>query len=293
MTTTFDTHHALKQDVAALEQKRQLLEQIVHIIRAIECMHESLSSVQVMGVASKGLPKEVLNLYSSISDSLRTLPIIRINEYYANLELIVTKQLNRILNYSGIDFSNQDQVAFITLSSDDDAQSPVEMLNAFKRTAQTAVSLRVLLRKRGEPTPGSVLPASAAVLEEHLNHLETQEQLQRKRIKGEIEEMKEGVTRMITNPAYPEAMKVMLREVVDNLNQDMQLLERGASVERLSFVAETEENAAVDTDNLMVEEIVVDEIALPVSPITKSSFSKAAVRWLNSPWDVCWEDLNQ
>ena len=163
MTTASDANQALKQDVAGLEQKRQILEQIGDSTRAIESMQESLNAVLVMGVASKDLPEDALKLYSALSGSMRNLPVNKIKEYYGNLEILVKKQLNRVLNYSGVDFEDDDQVEFITLSSESDEQSPVELLEAFKRTAQTAVSLRVLLRKRGVQTPGSALPATTGV----------------------------------------------------------------------------------------------------------------------------------
>jgi hypothetical protein len=284
---------ALKQDLSALERKRHILEQIVDITRAIECMQDSLNAVLVMGVASRDLPQEALQLYSSISSSMRNLPINRLKEYHANLEIIVKKQLNRILNYSGLDFSDDDQVEFITLSSEGDARSPVELLHAFKRTAQTAVSLRVLLRKRGVPTAGSALPASTEVLKQHLDHLNQQEEVQRGRIKRQIETMQADIVLMIDNPAYPDAMKAMLRDVVGNLDKDLQLLARGVPIGRLSFVAETEEIVATDTEAMLVEEILVEELALPTEQPAKPKFSDTAVRWLNSPWDVSWDDVSQ
>jgi hypothetical protein len=283
---------ALKLDISALEWKRQMLEQIVDITRAIECMQESLNAVLVMGVASTDLPEEALQLYSSIS-SMRNLPVNRLKEYHANLEIIVKKQLNRILNYSGIDFSDDDQVEFITLSSAPDAQSPVELLHAFKRTAQTAVSLRVLLRKRGVPTAGSVLPATTEVLKERLSYLNQEEKVQRGRIKSQIEEMQADLVCMIDNPNYPEAMKAMFRDVVGNLDKDLQLLARGVAVDRLSFVAETEAIEVGDMQEAVIEEITIEAVAPAEEVSAKSGFSETAIRWLNSPWDVSWDELQR
>ena len=292
MTTASDANQALKQDVAGLEQKRQILEQIVDITRAIESMQESLNAVLVMGVASKDLPEDALKLYSALSGSMRNLPVNKIREYYANLEILVKKQLNRVLNYSGVDFEDDGQVEFITLSSESDEQSPVELLEAFKRTAQTAVSLRVLLRKRGVQTPGSALPATTETLKQHLTHLQQHEQVQRERIQQKVTEMKEDVARMIDNPVYPEAMKTMLRDVAANLDKDLHLLQRGAPVDQLSFVSETEEIVAADAPDMEVEEITLEAIPAPAEP-AEAGFSKAAIQWLNSPWDVSWEEAKQ
>jgi hypothetical protein len=192
-------------------------------------------------------------------------PIGKIREYHANLELIVGKQLNRILGYSGIDFSADEQVGFITLSSKSDAQSPVQLLNAFKRTAQTAVSLRVLLHKRGIQTPGSALTVSSEVLKRHLIHLNQQERLQRGRIRTGIEEMKDDVLNMMDNPDYADATRAMLRDAAGNLERDLQLLEHGAPVGCLSFVAETQDIQLSDREMMtadgkaIVEEILLEE----------------------------------
>jgi hypothetical protein len=279
----------MKRDVSGLEQKRRMLEQIVDITKAIESLQESLNAVLVMGVASKDLPEDALKLYGALSNSLRNLPIKKIREYYDNLEIIIGKQVNRIMNYASVDFSADDEIEFITLSSEDDAQSPLELLEAFKRTAQTAVSLRVLLRKRGVPTPGSPLPISAQMIKDQLQHLEAQEQQQREKIKTKIEEIKQDVQGMIDNPAYPDGMKCMLREVVGNLERDLAQLARGAPVERLSFVTEIVVN---ETESVEVEEITIEAVVAPPSE-NASSFSRSAARWLNSPWEVSWSEVQK
>jgi len=282
----------MQRDVSCLEKKRQILEQIVDITRAIEDLQESLNAVLVLGVDSKDLPEDALKLYGALSDRLRILPIRKIQEYYSNLEIIIRKQVNRIMNYASADFSADDEIEFITLSSDEDAQNPLEMLEAFKRTAQTAVSLRVLLRKRGVPTPGSPVQVPAQIIKQQLLHLETQERQQREKIKTKIEEMKQDIQGMIDNPAYPDVMKGMLREVVGNLDRDLGQLARGAPVDRLSFVRETEEIVVSEAETIEVEEISIEAVASPQLE-SNSSFSRKAARWLNSPWDVSWKEVQK
>ncbi len=295
MMSTVAENQDLNRAVAALEHKRQILERVVDITRAIETMQESLNAVLVMGAASTQLPAEVLKCYGSLSDSLCNLPINRLREYHANLELIVRKQLNRILNYAGIDFSAEDQVEFITLCRDDDKQSPVEMLNAFKRTAQTAVSLRALLRKRGVSTPDCALPASAELIKQQLNHLSRQEQVQRSRIRSQIEAIQAEITRMIDNPAYPQEMKAVLREAVGNLDRDLRLLAHGVSIQRLSFVAEPEEIPVSEAAGELPQgEGGMSEDDPPLAhPAAKDGLSETAIQWLKSPWDERWDELKK
>ncbi|MEW8508053.1 MAG: hypothetical protein AB2598_15250 [Candidatus Thiodiazotropha sp.] len=279
---------AMQADISSLENKRQILQQIVEITKAIENMQDSLNAMLVLGVDSKEMPEDALSLYSSLSDSLRNLPVNRIKQYFNNLESIVKGQLERILSYSGLDYASDESIEFITLSSSESAENPCELLDEFKRTAQTAVSLRVLLRKRGVATPGSPIPVAPNVLKQQLQRLEAQEKQQRTKAKEKIFEMQEDVRSMLENPSYPDAMKQVLEGVVQNLHRDGELLERGAPLSRLSFVMESEGLVSVEED-IVIEEIGIGGVE-DEQP-ADMSFSTTASRWLNSPWDVSWADI--
>jgi hypothetical protein len=288
MSSNDPLNQTMQNDIAKLEGKRKILQQIVEITNALESMQESLNAVLVLGVASKDLPEDALNLYSSLSDSLRNLPIKQVQLYYANLETLIKSQLETILHYSGLDYSRDENIEFISLSSGDeeDTTSPFNMLDEFKRTAQTAVSMRVLLRKRGVPTPGATIPVSPEVIKKQLVDLDNQEKQQRQKAEKKIDEMKADVTNMLDNPQYPEGMKEVLKGVISNLDQDKKLLQSGASLSKLSFVAEAEE--IVDVEGIAVEQSI--EITAVAEPVENSGFSERASRWLNSPWDVSWKD---
>ena len=284
------TEAQLREDITAIEEKRRVLEQIVEIAKAIENMQDSLDSVLILGVASKDLPEGALDLYSSLSDNLRNLPVNKIKEYLVNLERLIKNQLDRILQFSGVDFSSDEAVETLYLTSDESEQSPLQLLEDFRRTAQTAVSLRVLLRKRGVATPGSPLPVQKQVIHQQLAQLDVQEKQQRGKIKHKIVEMKDDISHMINNPAYPEGMKKILWEVQANLTKDLQSLERGAPLSTLSFVTDADELTGLEEEQPEVEEITLT--ALPDEP-EKMGFSAAASRWLNSPWDVSWEEIKK
>ena len=278
---------SMQNDIANLEDKRRILQQIVDITNAIESMQDSLNAVLVLGVSSKEIPEKALNLYSSLSDSLRNLPVKQIKVYFDNLEAIIKSQLEKILHYSGLDFSDGEEIEFISLSSEEAKENPLDLLDEFKRTAQTAVSLRVLLRKRGVPTPGSAIPIAPEVIKKQLVELDNQEQQQRAKAEQKIDEMQADVENMLANPDYPDGMKDILKGVVSNLQRDKKLLSSGASLSKLSFVAESHEIVGV-------EEIAVEE-SIEVTELEETDpamgFSDVASRWLNSPWDVSWKEI--
>ncbi|MES9981699.1 MAG: hypothetical protein ABW107_23555, partial [Candidatus Thiodiazotropha sp. 6PLUC5] len=143
-----------------------------------------------------------------------------------------------------------------------------------------------LLRKSGVPTPGSPVPVSPEVIKKQLVELDNQEKQQRDKAAQKIDEMKADVEGMLANPVYPDGMKEILKGVISNLEKDQKLLSSGASLNKLSFVAESEE--IVGVDDVAAEESI-EITAVPESPDT-GGFSDRASRWLNSPWDVSWKD---
>lgn len=277
-----------QQDIAAIEGKRRVLEQIVEITRAIENMQKSLNSALMLGLSSKEMPEEAYQLYRSLSDSIRNLSINKIRDYLANMELIIKSQLQRILGYSGIECTDSATVESIFMAGDGVEENPLDLLEEFKRTAQTAVSLKVLLKQRGVATEGLVLPVPQQAIRQQLRHLEAQEQQQRVRARDRITEMKQDIDGMLQNPAYPEAMKVMLKDVQRNLDRDLKRIDSGGSLDGLSFIADAGDVTALEVS----EEIVVE--APPADAETDArGFSQMASRWLNTPWDTSWDDVKK
>ena len=275
----------LQRDISAIQDKRQVLEQIINIAQTIESMQTSLESVLILGVPSRDLPEEALNLYSSISDNLRNLPVNKIKDYLRNLEAIIRKQLEKILHYSNSDLSSDDSVELLFISSDGSDQSPLQMLEDFKRTAQTAVSLRVLLRRRGVATEGSPLPVARKEIEHQITRLEWEEQKQRGKIRLKISEMKVDIERMIDNPAYPDGLKEILRGVNRNLENDLKNIDLGVKLSSLSFVTDADEITGIQdisTDTAEPEES---------GPAEQASLAESARLWLNTPWNVTWEEV--
>jgi len=278
-----------KQDISAIEEKRQVLERIVDITQTIESMQKSLNSALMLGLSSKEMPEDAYTLYSALSDSIRNLPVIKIKEYLANMETIIKSQLEKILGFSGVEFDSDDTVESVYLAGDGVDENPLNLLEDFKRTAQTAVSLKVLLKNRGVQTDGSDLPVPRDTIHKQLKHLDAQEKQQRTKAKEKIGEMREDLDKMIDNPSYPAEMKEMLKAVQGNLDQDLKHIDAGVSLGKLSFVAEAAEVTAIE--EVTVETEKKEKTAIPEPQDV--GFSTAASRWLNTPWDTSWDDVRK
>ena len=279
----------LQQDIARIDGKRKVLEQIVEITRAIEQMQDSLNAVLILGAPSSELPQEAAKLFQELSGSMQNLPTNQIKDYLKKLQTVINSQLEGILKYSDLDFDADETIEILTMSGDsaDTRATPLDMLNDFKRTSQTAVSLRVLLKKRGVSTDGAVIAVPKEVIDKQYKELEEKEQQQRVKVKGKVEEMKEDINVMIDNPSYPDAMKEVLRGVLDNLDSDIRLVDSGGSLDKLSFVMETQEFGEAVQQEDDVEEIVLET----PDETNKRSLANKANEWLNSPWSVSWKDI--
>jgi hypothetical protein len=280
----------VKEDFEKIEQRRIILEQIIHITKAIETMQDSLNSVLILELPTKEFPKQALKVFNALSGTLKNLPTNKIQEYLHNLERVINHQLEKILKYSGMDFSSDENIEIIFVSSDEEdaGENVLNLLNDFKRTAQTAVSLRVLLKKRGVKTSECVLPVPKEVIQEQLKHLEAEEQTQRTRIRTEIVEMQNDLQLMIDNPAYPEAMKQQLIQAKENLQEDLGKIDAGKKLDSLNFVSETQELSDIDYE----PEALEAEETQAQKP-EKKSLSAMTSDWLNSSWDVSWNDVQK
>lgn len=282
-----DYEATLKEDIEVIESKRQLLEQLVAVTQAIEQMQESLQAVLILGASSKEISEHALNFYNRTSNSFKNLPVTKLQEYHQNLDAVIRSQLKSILHFSDITCCSSEAVEVLHIAYGEENENPLLMIEEFKRTAQTAVSLKILLRKRGVPTAGTVLPMLKEKISEQLKLLQQREQEQRGKIMSVVKEMHDDVERMIANPAYPKGMQAMLMDVREKLEKDIKSLEAGLPLDKLSFVIESHELTALQDRSEQTE-----NDAPPAAIETKEmSFSEAADRWLNSSWDVAWKDI--
>lgn len=148
-----DYEATLKEDIEVIESKRQLLEQLVAVTQAIEQMQESLQAVLILGASSKEISEHALNFYNRTSNSFKNLPVTKLQEYHQNLDAVIRSQLKSILHFSDITCCSSEAVEVLHIAYGEENENPLLMIEEFKRTAQTAVSLKILLRKRVCPPP--------------------------------------------------------------------------------------------------------------------------------------------
>lgn len=280
-----------------LNEKQGLLKQVVGITRAIEKMREALEAMVILGASSAHLPREMLTFYRALSIKTERQPTDNIKRYLLRLEDITRQGLSEILQVTHVDPERLD------FEEQDAGQSLLServhgMIREFQRRAKTAVSLKVLLRRRGIDTPGATLPVPLSQIREQLVRLEIKERRQRELVKCQISEIHADIQRMLDSEQYPEQMKSVLRGVLQGLERDLQVITAGGRLEDLRFSFEQVETGeripvAPETESSETPEQSDSKEEPPAIGVKRMGFFRHLWLWLNTPWAVTWEALKE
>ena len=308
-----------------MNEKRALLKQIVKITRAIEKMRESLEAVVVLGQPSSNLSKAMLTFHRALSIKTERQPTDSIKRYLIRLEEITRESLSEILRLAHVGFDMSEwekQPAEQTQLS----EHVREVIREFQRRAMTAVSLKVLLHRRGVYTPGATIPVPIDRIQKQVFELQVKEQSQRNLLKRQITEIRADIQRILANNEYSDEMVSLLRNVFDGLEQDLRVINAGGRLGNLHFSFERIEAG---------EEVRLEPVAKPTPVTTPSDIGKPVATgdsmqrkvspslshpvlslvdtetrivhaakgrmgffrrlwlWLNTPWWISWKKLDQ
>lgn len=264
-----------------IDERRKVLKEIVEIARTIEYLQYSLNAVLVLGDAEADLSVGANVWPHNLSDGLSAQPLNKIQQYYEKLLTKVSKDLQQILDYSNQLNCEPDR---LTLN-----EEVIELVEQFRREAQTTVSLRILLKERGEVSKVAALSIPVDEIKAQLSELDSAELDQRKKIRLQICLMKEELKLMLASDAFSDAIKQTMQQALDGLLKDLKILDSNGSIElmQISF-----EEVIVSEDRLCTEENVQ---LVKSTPLIKKrrGFFRRLVYWVNSPWNVSWKDADK
>ena len=217
------------KEIRALEEKRDALERAVKIALNIEHLHKSLEATLLMGESSADIPKEALATFEKLEDSTQGMPLAKLKETLVSLERAIKSKLDNILK-----IAEMDDDALV-------ASDPVathRLLNNYRKQAQTAVALRVLLHSRGEATDATELHVPTEQIRAKLTVVAQKERAYRKVVKTEIISMVKETERMLTNPGISDSMREFLIASNDDLQNNLDHLDSGNSITSMPVAIE-------------------------------------------------------
>ncbi len=291
------------KEIKALEGKRDALEQAVKIALNIEHLHKSLEATLLMGQASADIPKEALATFEKLESSTQGMPLAKLKQTLTSLERAIRSKLDQILK-----IAEMDNDALIASDSGD----VHALLNNYRKQAQTAVALRVLLHSRGEATDATELHVPTEQIRAKLTVVAQKERAYRKVIKTEMVTMITETERMLTNPGISDSMREFLIASNDDLQNNLDHLDSGKSITSMPIaieMIEMSENEITTLDTSpsnttsrpdAVPEVQKQTLFTPmespqaVTPMQQPEQKKKSVfsriwQWATTPDEVSWK----
>ncbi|MCG8428818.1 MAG: hypothetical protein MI754_15800 [Chromatiales bacterium] len=284
VTGNIQEAHSLK----AIEQRRLLLRRVVAVARAVQQMKKGLKAVLFLGVPADKLPGDVRRFFKGVAGQLKRQSTDKVLDYIERLERLIKQDLDLVIHYSEMDLEQVDEI--------DLPDDTLNLLREFKRRAQTSVSLRMLLQKRGVSVPEPAVSLPVEKIRERLDDLETKEKIQRKKAVEQMRLMQEDLTRMMKEPGYTEEMKKVFSTVIAGLERDLKAIASGISLDKLPFSFEQVDNPRAKQPVDYIDPAakpIVEKTAEQASEPQQEGFFKRLIRWLNTPWSVTWERIKR
>jgi hypothetical protein len=290
-TTTLENHSVIKS-------RRTLLVRVLDIARAMERMHDGLQAVIFLGEPETKLPPEIRTFFSEIGDRLKEQDKTTLLKYIAKLDGLIEQDIKQVLSIAQLQQVDASPKAF--------PQASLELLNNFRRRAQTSISLRMLLRKRGIRAPDVTFDFSLPIIKDRLSELEQNERSQRQKAVKQIREMQKDLSVLLEKPDQGDEMKEVLQGVIQGLENDIKAIMSGEKLENLPMsFEEIDDDSAWQTPFYEEESVASEEEENEIETQAESSQQEADVkittlgffarlkRWLLTPWAMSWKQIEK
>jgi len=289
---------SVTDEIRLLKQRRKSLDHIIKFTLGINRLQQSLESVLLLKKPTTDIPRDLLKVLGNISDSVANLPSNELTKRLNRIEESVQKDMSTIMNITkqpdALDGTNPNQV-------DEISEQLQSLINDFRRRINTAIVLKLHLRSRGVKVAETTVPVTAEELVNQVSKLVVEERKCRTRTVDELIEMNNQMDLIISNDNYPAEMKKYAIELQQQVNQNIDHLNKGKDIEKLPFVIEIiqmgDNVATTEKENHDKPEKVnqgtssEENITLAASSAKKSGFVTRLFKWISSPWSVKWRDI--
>ena len=131
-------------------------------------------------------------------------------------QLNAITEISRPENYPSL---NEDDSAFG--ESVMDSPEVDQLISDYRKSAQTAVALRIILEERGIHVNPLSFPVSSDSIEQQISQIRIQENRYREKIKTEVIKLKDEAKAFLDNENLPEKMRESVQNTYDMLQQDL------------------------------------------------------------------------
>lgn len=286
-------------DLRALAAKKVGLIRLIQVARGIERLQKGLEAVVLTGKTSAGISKHVIRFYEQLSEHIRTAPTDRLRSDIEKLDRTIADNIGTILDIASRSTDSLEERP-VAAPRKESQQDLIRMLDDFRRRAQTAVSLRVILKERGMSVPPLNLAALEQQIQANLERLNTQEQEYKARIESHILDMQADILLLLENPSHPPTIREELVSIQQGLETDLRHLRSGRPIDQLPFsvvklgmdqAGDDIEPAAAAPEHTQQPRPDTRRTNVPTE--YSGGFFARLWLWLKTPPDVTWAMLSR
>ena len=310
--------------IQQITEQRQALESLIRIAQGVHNQQSALSELALAARPSQDFPKSVLNYFAAVEKKMADTPIPEVLKKIEAIESVTERDLSQIIYLATLDVHalRANQIESAQLENIDVAYF-TDAINNFKRRTQTALAMRVLLKKRGVAIQPFKLSVSQETLNQKIQDLKQKEIQCIQQIRLEINQIIDDTSLLLEQDSFSEEMKQSLRAVRRAMKINLRHLDEGGSVNDIPNVFEivTLESGPSsefplskdpDTHNVVTEE---SSGKIPIQPVKDKSATakqKPTIKqsqpppakkqvprsywwifklWVTSPWKTSWRSL--
>lgn len=290
--------------LALITEQRATLEKVVKISLAISHLQNGLESMLTLGQNASKLPSEHIKAFDVITNSIKHLPTDKLKSSISHLDSYINKALHGVMDMvaQGEEWLRED--AIDAKKIDNIHKDIHSLLNTFRRKSQTAVVVRLLLRKRGFNTNSFTLPIPESVITDKIAELEDKEKYCRQRIGKEIDIMEAYIDDLLQTEGLPASTFDTMQDVKASLHRNRQHLLAGKPIEELPIVFEIVEmgddskiydlgSDALNEEHPAQAGAVTEAVTMAGHTGKRHSFISRLKIWLTSPVNVRWKDIDK
>ncbi len=308
-------------ELTLLEQRRVALERLIRIAQSLEALQQGLQAVSELK-SSRALPDAAVRTFEALGRKIRNLSDAQVKLRLNTLDHKVATKLKLVLGLADELQPDQEQRA-------DGARLALinDLVDEFKKHAQTAVALRVLLSRRGVEVEPLALSVPEETLRERLTFIASREHQCREAVVQQVDQLRADVQTLLANPNCKPALRAVLMAVLEALHANLAHLHEGKPVSSLptpiadiafdttpfsgvSYAEPAPEAVPGSGKTDAGEPVSVSSSATAatpassptknkaagptaVSPTAKPGFWRRFINWINTPWHVGWKDLER
>jgi len=301
-----------------ITDKRQALESLIKIAQGVHEQHSALSELAYAALPSQEFPVKVVLFFDAIEKRMADLPSPEIIRKLETVEKVTEQSLRQMLHLATLDVAQLRAQQIDALNP----ESFKTFIDDFRNRTNTALAIRLLLKKKGLAIAPFKLPVPQETIAAQISRLKEKEVACVKEVRKEIYDIIRDSQALLTLTELDQQLRQQLADIVSGMHANLAHLDNGGSITEIPnefeiITLQSEEVVLVDATaetnapkqpatTAPVEETVAktpaitpDQEALDnrESPsetqLQKRSFWWIFKLWLTSPWNTRWSDLTK